>query len=240
MKRILSLLGVVLTCVLTNLSTQTATAAEESAAPDYRPFTLGAEAGTTGVGGAFNWRFTDHFGARAGFHYFSISDNNKDIEGISYNTDLTLMSEPLALDIYPWKTKSFRITVGVLLNQNELEGSTDAVPGQTFVPIGDSGTTYDIGALGNLNLNVEQMPVSPYIAIGMNFYLDKARHWSIGGEIGVAYTGSPDVALSTGSGAESTNPGLQQDLNSEAQEIENWAEKLEFYPIIKVSVNYSF
>lgn len=240
MKRILSLTGVVLACVITNLSTQTAIAADESGAPDYRPFTLGAEAGTTGLGGSFSWRFTDHFGARAGMSYFSFSDNNKDIEGISYNTDMQLMSEPLALDIYPWKTKSFRITVGVLFNQNKLEGSTDALPGETFVNIGDSGISYDIGALGNLNLDVEQMPVCPYIAIGMNFYLDKAKHWSIGGEIGVAYTGSPDVTLTTGSGAESTNPGLQQDLNTEAKQIENWAEKLEFYPIIKASVNYSF
>lgn len=240
MKRITSLTGVVLACVITNLSMQTVSAADESGAPDYRPFTLSAEAGTTGLGGSFNWRFADHFGARAGFNYFSLSDNNKDIEGIPYNTDSRLMSEPLALDIYPWKTKSFRITVGVLLNQNELEGSTEAVPGQLIVPIGDSGISYDVGSLGNLHTTIEQMPVSPYVAIGMNFYLDKARHWSIGGEIGVAYTGNPDVTLTTGSGAENTNPGLQQDLNAEAQQIENWAEKLEFFPIIKVGVNYSF
>jgi len=240
MKRISSLLGVVLTCVVTNLSTQPVTAADVSEVPDYRPFTLGVEAGTTGIGGSLNWRFTDHFGARAGFHYFSLSDSGKDIEGISYNTDAQLMSEPLAVDIYPWKASTFRISLGVLLNQNELEGSTDALPGQTFVPIGDSGVSYDIGDLGNLHTKVEQMPVSPYISIGMTFFLDKKKHWSIGGELGVAYTGSPDVALSTGSGAENTNPGLQQDLNTEAQQIEEWAEKLEFFPILKFSVNYSF
>ena len=240
MKRIWSMLGVVLSCVVTNLSTQNAVAADETDAPGYRPFTLGVEAGTTGIGGSLNWRFTDHFGARAGFNYLSFSDAGMDIEGISYNTDTRLMSEPLALDIYPWKARTFRISVGVLLNQNELEGSTDALPGQTFVPIGDSGVIYDIGALGNLHTKIEQMPVSPYISIGMTFFLDQKKHWSIGGEVGVAYTGSPDVALSTGSGAENTNPGLQQDLNTEAQEIEDWAEKLQFYPILKVSLNYSF
>ena len=245
MKRTLSLLGVVLTCVVTNLSTQTAVAADESGAPEYRPFTFSLEAASTGPGLAANWRFTEHFGARVGANGFlglgdeGLDVGNHDIEGINYNVTLKpLMSEQLALDIYPWKKSTFRVTVGILLNQNEFEGSTGAVPGQTFVPIGDSGVIYDIGALGNLNLNVEQTLVSPFVSIGMNFYLDKAKRWSLGGELGVAYTGDPDVALSTGSGVESSNPGLQQDLNTEAQEIEDGAWK--FYPIVKVSVNYSF
>ena len=50
-------------------------------------------------------------------------------------------------------------------------------------------------------MKLEQHPVAPYVSIGMNFYLDKHKHWSLGGELGVAYTGSPDVTLTTG------NPG---------------------------------
>ena len=42
-------------------------------------------------------------------------------KGSTYNnTDLRLMSEPIGVDIYPWKKSSFRITVGIMLNQNEL------------------------------------------------------------------------------------------------------------------------
>jgi hypothetical protein len=241
MKRIFSLLGVALTCVATNLSTQTVKAADEMGAPDYRPFTLGLEASSTGPGVAADWRFAEHFGARAGVNGFfgaSIDIGNRDIEGINYDAKLKLMSEPLAVDFYPWKASTFRVTVGILFNQNEIKGSTDAVPGQTFVQIGDSPGTYDIGSLGNLDMKAEQNLVAPYVSIGMIFYLDKQKHWSVGGELGVAYTGSPDVTLSTGSGAENSDAGLQQDLNVEAQQIEDGAWK--FYPIVKVSVNYSF
>jgi hypothetical protein len=253
MKRILSLTGVVLACALTNLSMQTAMAAEESDAPDYHPFTLGFEAGVAfgaslgledGVipelGVAASWRFADHFGGRVGLSGFLLSQNSSDIENNTYNTDARLLSAPLALDIYPWKKSSFRITAGILFNQNELTGT--GVADTSVNPQGEynlNGTFYQAAnGVGDLNLTVEQNLVAPYVSIGMNFYLDKQKRWSIGGEVGVAYTGSPDVTLSTSSGAEAGNATLQSDLNAEASAIED--EVWDFYPIVKVSVNYSF
>lgn len=235
-KRIMSLLGVVLTCITTNLGVQTAAAADAEGVPDYRPFTLGVDASSTGPGVSADWRFTDHFGARAGVNGFfgaSLDVGNHDIEGINYDTKVKLMSEPIALDIYPWKKSTFRITVGILLNQNEIEGVVpqDPVFGQTFITIG--GTSYDSASIGDVNMKLEQPAVAPYVSIGMSFHLDKQKHWSVGGELGVAYTGTPDVTVSTSSGLVP-----QQDLNAEAQQIEDGAWK--FYPIVKVSVNYSF
>jgi len=239
MKRIYSGFGCALICLAANLCPQTANAADaagaagESDVPDFRPFSFGLEASTTGLGGSANWRFTDHFGARVGFNYFSYSKDNNDIEGISYNTDTRLMSEPLALDIYPWAHRSFRITVGVLFNQNQLEGVAprDPVYGNTFIDI--NGTSYDSASIGDVNLKIEQTPVAPYISIGASYYFDKAKHWSLSGELGVAYTGTPDVTLTTSSGLVP-----QQDLNGEAQQIEDAAWKV--YPIVKLGVNYSF
>ena len=233
MKRTVSLLGVVLACVATNLFAQTNAVSEDAEAPTYRPFTLGLEGSTTGPGIAADWRFSDHFGARVGFNYFEFSKDGKDIEGINYNTDTRLMSEPLALDIYPWKKSTFRITVGVLLNQSEIEGEVpqDPVANRTFVTIGNN--SYDSANIGNVNMKAEQDMVAPYVSLGMNFYLDKKKHWSIGGEVGVAYTGTPDVTMSTSSGLVP-----QQDLDLESQQVEDDAWSI--YPIVKLSVNYSF
>ena len=208
--------------------------AEEALA--YQPFTVGAEAGTPGFGGSANWRFSDHLGVRAGLSYFSYSKNDHEIEGINYNSDLRLMSEPLGVDIYPWKKSSFRITVGLLLNQNELTGVVpqDPVYGNTFITI--NGTAYDSASIGDLNLKVKQQAVSPYISVGTSYYFDKAKHWSLSGELGVAYTGDPTATLTTG------NPGTvpQQDLNAEAKQVQDWAGKYKFFPILRIGVNYSF
>ncbi len=232
-------LGILL-CALTVGSRQTLRAADSGEeAPTYQPFTIGAEAGTPGFGGSASWRFADHFGARAGFSYFGYSQTDVEIDGITYNdTDLRLMSEPIGLDIYPWQKSSFRITVGIMLNQNEYTGvaARDPIANRTFIEIGSSGNSYDSSAIGDLNLTVEQQVVSPYLSIGYSYYFDKARHWSLSGELGVAYTGDPDVTLTTGV------PGSvpQPDLDSEASQIEDTFSKYKFYPILRIGVNYSF
>lgn len=80
-----------------------------SAAPLYRRWTLGVDAGTTGLGGSLSWRFADHFGARTGFDNLEYSDNGLAIKGLIYSANIRVMSEPLTLDIYPWKEQSFHI-----------------------------------------------------------------------------------------------------------------------------------
>ncbi len=222
--------------LVSSLSVATVTATEADAELNYRPFTFSAEASTLGFGGSFNWRFHDHFGARAGIAYFSYSRDREEIEGIFYNNDLTLLSAPLTLDIYPWANRSFRVSVGVLVNQSELESVVpqDPVAGSTFITIGN--TSYDSSAIGNVNLDVEPNAVSPYLSIGGSFYLDKAKHWSLNGEIGVVFTGELDVSLSN-SGPGAVNPA---DLALERQQIEDWTDDFQFYPILKISLSYSF
>jgi hypothetical protein len=254
MKRILSLLGVVLTCVVTNLSAQEAAVADKSDTPDYRPFTLGAEASSTGLGGSFSWRFTDHFGARVGINYFEYSDSGDEFMGAqvdivnpvapgtpvigqaTFDKKYRLMSEPIGLDIYPWKKSSFRITVGVMINQNEATGviHSDPVFGQTTLRFSDAGILYDSASIGDVTMKVEQLPVAPYVSMGASYFFDKAKHWSLAGEVGVAYTGNPDVTVTTGT----PNALAPADVDAITQEIEDGS--WQFYPIIKVSVNYSF
>jgi hypothetical protein len=229
--------GLALSAVVIGLglaSVQPAHAAEET--PNYRPFSVSAEASTLGLGASASWRFHDHLAVRGGINYFGYSKDGEDIEGVRYNTDLTLLSAPLAVDFYPWVQKTFRVSVGVLVNQNEIEGVVpqDPVAGQTFVTLGS--TAYDSSAIGSVNMTMEQSPISPFLSIGASVYLDDAKHWALNGELGVAYTGNPDVSLSN-SGPGAVNPA---DLAAEAQQIEDWADKYQFLPIVKVSVSFSF
>jgi hypothetical protein len=192
--------------------------------PDYRPWTVGVEAGSTGFGGYLSWRFADHLGVRSGFDYFEFSDSGYAIKNLTYDAKIRWMSEPLTLDIYPWKQNSFHVSVGLQFNQNRLSGT--AV--DTRIPA---------SLLGTLSLNIEQQPVNPYLSIGGNFfYFDHAHHWAMGGELGVTYTGDPKVSLtSTRSG-----PGLDAALRYEQSQIEDYANKLKWWPVLKLTVSYSF
>ena len=205
-----------------------ATTSEESFAPPaYRPLTLGIEAGTTGAGGSLSWRFADHWGARAGFDYFEYSDSGFPIKALKYDAKIRLMSEPLTLDLYPWKGHSFHISAGVQFNQNRLTGTADA-----------TGTILPPARVGTLNLNIEQQLVNPYLSIGGNFfYFDHAHHWAMGGELGVAYTGDPKVSLTrTGPPAALLDAAVRAAQGG----VQDYANQFKWWPVVKLTVSYSF
>ena len=144
--------------------------------PSYQPFTLGAEAGTTGFGGVAGWRFADHFGVVGGMDYLSYS-LNRTINDIPYSANLRMQSEYAALNLYPWRNSSFRLSLGAYFNQNRLTG--------TAVSDGSLNVNgYPVPPGDTVRLEYKQQPVDPYASIGGNLYFDKARHFSLGAEIG--------------------------------------------------------
>jgi hypothetical protein len=219
------------TTVSTN-AVETAAASPIPTAPSpavaYQPFSLAAEAGSTGLGGTAGWRFADHFGLEGGMDYFSFT-LNRSISDIPYSGHLRLMSERAGLDLYPWKDHSFHVSVGAYFNQNRLSGTATSDGTLTvngaLVPAGDS-----------VKLVYKQQPIDPYVSIGGNVYFDKARHFSIGTELGAFYLGNPRVSVST------TPAGVvpMANLNSYQQQAQHDLKKLPVWPILKISFCYSF
>lgn len=219
--------------------------------PDYRPFTISAEAGTTGLGGSVSWRFLDNFGVRGGVNYFSYDTEKYTYTtrapGLSpavdqkYDGTTRLLSEPIAVDFYPSAKSAFRISLGALVNQNRFNATVqaDGVPGSAYV---FNGVDYLQSAVGSLDLEVKQQTLSPYLSVGTSIYLDKARHWSLSGELGVAYTGSSKASLTAPNHdiALDGTPDFSNDLNAEAQSVQKDASKDKLYPIVKIGVSYSF
>lgn len=207
-------------------------AAEEAEEGEPNSFNVGLEIGTTGPGVSASWRFADHFGVRGGFNYFRY-EHDGEIEDVDYDATLRLMSEPLTLNYYPWKGSSFYISAGVLFNQNRLTGTGT---GQGTIDLG--GMMFPAAAVGKLNLEVEYQPVNPYISIGGNLYFDKAKHWSLGAELGVFYQGNSDVELTRTGGI--SDPGIDAAVANERRQVEDYADKAKFWPVAKISLNFSF
>jgi hypothetical protein len=206
--------------------------AELPTRPDYREWTVGVEAGSTGAGVFGSWRFYDYLGVRAGFDYFQWTENNLSIADFRYSTKLRFMSEPLTLDIYPWKAHSFHISAGVMFNQNQLTGSSSG-----FGPITIGGETIEFENMGVLNLKIQQQPVDPYLSIAGNFfYFDHAHHWALGGELGVAYTGDTTVSLTSSR----HTAAIDAAVNYEQQKAQDWVNQFKWFPVLKLMVTYSF
>jgi len=193
--------------------------------------TIGGEVGLLSFfSGSAAWRFSDHFGIRSGYNGFSYK-RAEDLSDVSYNIKLKMQSEPLLVDIHPWSTRSFRLSLGILFNQNKF--SATATP-TANVDIG--GGSYAPSQIGSLNLSVKQNSVSPYVGIGGNlFYFDSAHQWAFTTEWGVAFTGKPKVSLSATGSAVS-----QSDLEVERQQLADDLSKMTFLPVIKLGISYSF
>jgi len=174
---------------------------------------------------------------RAGFDYFQWTENNLSIGDFRYSVSTRLMSEPLTLDIYPWQKHSFHVSVGMMFNQNQITGSSSG-----FGPVNIGGHTFDFSDFGLLNLKIQQQVVDPYLSIGGNFlYFDHAHHWALGGELGVAYTGSPIMSLtSSGRFSGGGHDAIDAALGQEKQKAQDWANKFAWFPVIKLMVTYSF
>jgi hypothetical protein len=197
--------------------------AQDSSPPFYQPLTLGAEIGTTGYGGTGIFRFADNFGVGGGIDYFYYNRTGS-IKDVEYDATVRLMSEPVTLYVYPWARHSFYVRLGAAFNQNRVTGTN---PNGTFTL---NGNTY----AGTLNLDIQQQAVDPYLSLGGNLYFDRGHHVSLGAELGAMYTGKPRVGLT------SSNPAAAADVASEVQQLQSYANKVQFYPVIKLSLNISF
>ena len=200
-----TLIGAAALGLLTLVSTTRISAGADSSVPAQAiPYSITAEAGTTGIGGNVGWRFLDNLGVDGGFDYFDYSRNGK-IKDNKFDASLRLMSQPLNLDVYPWERSSFHIALGALFNENHISGGASG-----SLKLDNQPYT------GHLALLYKQNLVSPYLGIGGNLYFDHAHHWSLMGALGAAYVGEGSVSLTPSTTPRlnaAQNAGLQRELS---------------------------
>ncbi|HSU54578.1 MAG TPA: hypothetical protein VLT36_11010 [Candidatus Dormibacteraeota bacterium] len=208
------------------------TKAEKEEPPPYRAWTVGIGIGTdTLLGGGVSWRFSDHFGTRVGFGYTESDWDAVRIGGLKYNVTARLLSEPITLDIYPWQKSSFHLSVGMLVNQSELTGSVS-----TTGSINVGGEPVEVNPR-EISIKIQPQPVNPYLSIGGNFfYFDRAHHWAMYGELGVAYTGDTKVSLDRTRDSSISD----ETVNKVKDRLRNYGDQFQWWPVLKLAVTYSF
>lgn len=174
---------------------------------------------------------------------------NKD--GIAYNGQLSFKTFEAHYDFFPW-AKSFHISPGVLVYAGDPITASAAVPGNQSFTLG--GTTYysqpsnPVTGNGKIDFN----KAAPMITIGTGNLVSRkeGKHFTVPFEIGVAFQGSPKAALTLGGNVcdspgvncrpAATDTGVQNNIISEQNKLNNSMSFFKVYPIISVGFGYKF
>lgn len=201
-----------------------ATATQPAGAADMG---ISGHVGTLGAGFDLAYGVSDNFVTRIGVNKLTVSDDFTESD-IEYSADLELESVHALAD---WHVLGggFRITGGVVFNNNALSGNANIEPGDE---IGGQQVTQG----GELDLDVTFDDVAPYIGVGWG---NRVRGWSklaFSVDVGIMGQGSPDVDLDDNN----TTDASDADLRREERNLEDDLEDFDLYPVISASLVYRF
>lgn len=190
-----------------------------------------ARVGTLGIGVDVAKSFTSQLNGRLGFNFGSIGFNRSD-SGIDYNSQLNLSSVQLFGDYYPINSSSFRITGGLIAQNNRFSVTGKPSGSGTYTLDGNQFSASDVGTLSGEYKYGNS--IAPYVGIGIG--KPPSEGFGFNADLGVMFTGSPQVTLTA------SNPAFNNStaLNNQARKTENDLRGFSVYPVLSVGLSYGF
>ena len=199
------------------------------------------EFGSLGVGATVTKSITPNVNAKLGINGLGISQDIS-ASNVDYKADLNLFNVSTLVDYHPWQKGGFRLTGGLVFQDNNLEGTGKASNAGT---ININGTDYDTTTVLTSVKAKVTLPnsVAPYIGIGWGNAVKPGKRWGFSANLGAMFAGSPKVSLTPTFGPGAT-PALQQQINSdieaERKKQESDLDWLSIYPVFSLGVSYQF
>lgn len=193
--------------------------------------------GTTGVGVHASIPVMPQVNARIGVNAlrYNYDGSTSDLD---YDFKLKLRTFDALLDYYPQGT-GFRLTGGVVFNGNKVDAVGRPTPAGTYTL---NGRTYSAASAGTLDGRIDFRNVAPYLGIGWGNAVAKEKGWKFAADLGVMFQGSPRTSL-TNVGCTAPAPVCAQlaaDVAAENQRLNEEAEDIKYYPVLRLGASYSF
>jgi hypothetical protein len=213
-------------------------AIQQSATADVKqPLGLGvtARVGTLGIGVDVAKSFTSQLNGRLGVNFGSINVNRTD-SGINYDSQLNLSSVQLFGDYYPFSSSSFRVTGGLVAQNNRFSVTSKPSGNNTYTIDGTQFSANDVGTLSGEYKYGNS--IAPYLGIGIG----KSTNEGLGfnADLGVMFTGSPKVSLNASNPTFNNNPTTRTQLDNQVRQTENDLKGFSVYPVLSVGLSYGF
>ncbi|MEM9058034.1 MAG: hypothetical protein AAGD86_11180 [Pseudomonadota bacterium] len=193
-------------------------------------FDVSGKISTLGIGVEVSKPLPANFALRAGVNTLNYEYDDT-INEIDYESDLKLRSVAGYLDWRPFASP-FRLTGGLVYNQNEITGVGAADGTYTL-----DGVTFNAADVGTLSGNVGFDTVAPYVGLGFN--VPVAPTFRISFDAGVLFQGEPQVDLSA-DGAIASDPRFIQALEAEERDFQEEVEDFELFPVLSIGLSKRF
>ena len=204
---------------------------------------VGVRAGTLGFGVEATQSLHRKLNTRIGLNTLAKSlDNSSD--GVDYTADLDFKTVTALLDWHPF-AGTFYLSGGLVLNSSSISIKNKQIT-QTFTVGGTDYSSSDLQLRGDIGFQ----PLAPYFGLGWRS-APSSRGLGLSAEIGVMYSGSPDIQLdATGTAYVTSNPnntfnvaadpGFQDSLTKEELKLEQDYSNFKYYPVLSLGVTYAF
>ena len=197
-------------------------------------FTAGFQGGTTGLGPAAAFQISENTSCRVGAFFLSL-EREEEVDTITYDLDVSLKWMPLLIDWNPGGS-IFRLSGGFLFNGSSVKASY--IP-DFSVEIG--GHTYTPDNVGEVTGKIKMQPVSPFLGVGLGRPISGVSGVSFILDAGIAFTGfTVNLDHIGGELSPALEEQLQEDLDAEADSLEETLEDLSVYPVFSAGLYYTW
>ena len=206
-----------------------------------RGWAITPEISTLGVGATVTKSITPNVNAKLGINGLGIS-RDVSLSDVDYKANLNLFNVSTLADYHPWKNGGFRLTGGLVFQDNNIEGTGKPKNGVTIRINNKDYNSKTV--LTSLNAKVSfENSVAPYIGLGWGNAVKPGKHLGFSANLGAMFSGSPKISLTPGFGPDAT-PALRAEINSnieaERKKQESDLNWLNIYPVFSLGISYQF
>jgi len=210
---------------------------------------VGVKVGSLGVGGEVAVRVLHRANVRFGFSGLSLGYNfNRD--QINYGARVRMEGAQATFDYF--LIGGFRISPGALLyNGTQITGTASAPAGNSITL---NHVDYNMATPLAGSLGVTFRKAAPVLLFGLGNLIPRgSRRWSISSDFGVAFSGSPNAALSLAGTAclapntagptckdIAADPTIHSNVIAEQSSVNDKLKFFKIYPVFSIGFGYSF
>mgnify|MGYP003674770280 FL=1 len=225
MKKTLSLLAGVAVMAIT---------AQVNADVFEKRVSVGAIAGTTGIGADVSWRFHKNLALTGRYTDGLDFDTDFEEDGVDYDAEFGMKAASLKMDYFPFGGRFF-ISAGAMMPDIEANVTGTPQDGTTYEL---NGTNYSAAQIGSV-VGTATVADSTQPYLGMGWRSSHETGFGFFSEFGVVAT-NVDVSLSTTNGFENLDPTLQEDIRAEEASLKDDIDKLPVFPVALIGISYTF